>query len=72
MSTEHWNEGLPPLDYAARFDAAKTRALALRAEAIDALSAKLAARFRNAWHALWRGAPDAPVHVPREASTCPR
>lgn len=54
MDTGHWNQPLSPQEYAARFDAAKAEALVLRAEAIDALWARLAAGFRDTWHALRR------------------
>ena len=72
MNTEHFNEPLSPQAYAALLDAAKAQALVLRAEAIDAFWARLAAGPRSAWHALRRSTPRPPVRAATEASACPR
>jgi hypothetical protein len=72
MNTRHLNEPLSPRAHAALFDAAKAQALVLRADAIDAFWARLAAALRSAWHALRRSASRAPVCAATEASACPR
>lgn len=69
MNTGHWNEHLPPLEYAARFDAAKAHALELRAEAIDAFWSGLA---RNVGRSIRRGMPTPATHASLETSPCPR
>ncbi|MEQ1684507.1 MAG: hypothetical protein ABL916_12725 [Burkholderiaceae bacterium] len=72
MNTGHFNEPLSPQAYATLLDAAKAQALVLRAEAINAFWARLAAGLRSAGHTLRRGAPRPPVRVTTEASACPR
>ena len=69
MNTRRWNEHLPPLEYAARFDAAKAQARGLRAEAIDAFWSRLA---RNAWRSVGRSTRASATHCSLETSACPR
>ena len=69
MNTEHWNEHLSPLEYAARLDAAKARAATLRAEAIEAFWSGLA---RSAWPSIRRSMPASATLPSMETSACPR
>ena len=69
MNPEHLNERLSPPQYAARLDAAKTQAVALRAAAIDAFWSRL---VRNAWHPVRRSLPTPATHPSLETSPCRR
>lgn len=72
MNTQLFNEPLSPQAYAALLDAAKARALVLRAEAIDSFWARLAAALRSAWQTLRRSASQPPARAATETSACPR
>lgn len=70
MKHEDLHERRPALEYAALMDAAKQRALELRAEAINAFWSDLARALRYAWRLLRRmGTPRGPAPG---VSPCPR
>jgi hypothetical protein len=70
MKHEAFHERRPALEHAARMDAAKQHALALRAAAINAFWSDLARSLRGAWRLLRRkGTPRGPAP---KASPCPR
>ena len=69
MNSEHLNQRLSPPEYAARFDAAKKPAVALRAEATEAFWSSHA---RNAWHSIRRRMQASATHPSQETSSCPR
>ena len=69
MNSENSNEHLSRLEYAARFDAAKTHAVTLRAAVIDTFWSRLA---RNAWHSIRHNVPASATHPSQQTSPCRR